>query len=149
MQSQGSWASDSIPGSPLCWRPSFASVSRSEARTRYTAFGHHLDPDAIPVFRLGYSCGNGQEGPLSAGTKTWLATDNSKSGRKWSMTPMSTMVTSDILGASTVQKKGKVKSEQGQWSLTPRRFFESAPANPPAPLNSSWYMAMCSSSPGL
>jgi hypothetical protein len=45
---------------------------------RYTAFGHHLDPDAILVFRLGYSCGNDQEGPLSAKNVEWLAIDSSE-----------------------------------------------------------------------
>jgi hypothetical protein len=42
---------------------------------RYTTFGHHLDPDAILEFRLGYSCGNDQEGPPSGKTwkELWLA----------------------------------------------------------------------------
>lgn len=68
-----SWASGSIPGSPPCWRPSCVSTWRSADRRRYTAFGLHPDPDAILVFRLGYSCGNDQEGPPSAETGERLA----------------------------------------------------------------------------
>lgn len=60
------WVWDSNPSSPPCERPSCESAWRNVDRRHYTTCGHHLDPDAILVFRLGYSCGNDQEGPLSA-----------------------------------------------------------------------------------
>lgn len=59
------WASGLNPDSPPCEHPSCELAWRNVDRRRYTTFGHHLVPDAILVFRLGYSCGNDQEGPLS------------------------------------------------------------------------------------
>lgn len=55
-------ASDWNPNLRPCSRPFSESAWRSVDRRRYTAFGHHLDPDAILAFRLGYNCGNDQEG---------------------------------------------------------------------------------------
>lgn len=59
------WASSLNPDLPPYERPSCEWAWRNVDRRRYTTSGHHLVPDAILVFRLGYSCGNDQEGPLS------------------------------------------------------------------------------------
>ena len=58
---------DSIPTTRPYWRPFSVSASRSEDHTRCRGCEPRPDPDATRGSRLGCSCGNGLEVPLSVG----------------------------------------------------------------------------------